>query len=110
MTPEDLQQIAQLVAAAEQRIIARQDRAVETIATETSAFREETNARFAAIDRQFEAVHSRLDRTNNMLTLLQGGTTTLNTWADRADRHTFDQQREIDEIKRRLEALEKKAS
>lgn len=63
MRDEDLQQIGQL-------ITTRLDRAVETIAGEISAFRAETNARFEAIDRQFEAVHNRLDNAVAILTLL----------------------------------------
>jgi hypothetical protein len=64
--------------AAVEAIASRQDRAVEVIATGISSFRTEVNARFAAVDRNFSDLHRRLDRTNEMLTLLQGSTTTLN--------------------------------
>ncbi|MDR3703568.1 MAG: hypothetical protein P4L56_28220 [Candidatus Sulfopaludibacter sp.] len=53
-------------------LTARQDRAVEAIATEISSFRTEANAHFAAVDRNFTDLHRRLDRTNEMLMLLQG--------------------------------------
>jgi hypothetical protein len=95
-------------------IAARQDRAVEAIASEISSFRTEVNERFAAVDRNFTDLHRRLDRTNEMLTLLQGSSTTLNQWADRLDvdlsqRHRA-QDHAIEELRRRIEALEKKAS
>jgi hypothetical protein len=55
------------------------DAAVEAIAGEISAFRTEVNTRFTGIDRQFEAVRSRLDRSTEILTALQGSTIALNT-------------------------------
>ncbi|HWC98943.1 MAG TPA: hypothetical protein VG456_19420 [Candidatus Sulfopaludibacter sp.] len=114
MTPEDKAEIAELLTATEQRLRENQDRAVETVAGEISAFRREVNERFAGLDRQFTTIHSRLDRSTEMLTLLQGSTTILNTWADRNDRIRGDQQATMEaqilDLRRRLEALEKKAS
>jgi len=90
------------------------DAAVEGIATEISSFRTEVHERFVAVDRNFTDLHRRLDRANEMLTPLQGSSTTLNQWADRLDvdlsqRHRA-QDSAIDELRRRIEALEKKAS
>jgi hypothetical protein len=87
------------------------DRAVETIAAEISATREELTARMT---REFQALHSRLDNTTNMLTLLQGTTTTTHAHIDRMDSLNAARQNATDQaiadILRRLAALEKKAS
>jgi transposase len=87
------------------------DRAVEAIAAEISATRQELSATMA---REFTAVHARLDNTNNMLTLLQGASTITHTHIDRTDSINAARQAATDQvianIRRRLEALEKKAS
>ena len=87
------------------------DAAVETIAAEISSTREELNARMT---REFQALHSRLDNTTNMLTLLQGTSTTTHAHIDRMDGINAARQiatdQTIADILRRLSALEKKAS
>jgi hypothetical protein len=73
MTPEDIAQItaivtaseqrtkadtASAIAAAEQRIIARQDRAVESIAAEFSTLRGEIKSRFQAVELRLERIEN----------------------------------------------------
>ena len=111
MTPEELDQIRQVVAASEARILVRQDRAPESFATDLTQVSEETRAHLQAIDR-------RLDRLTEQVRLLQMSVAAFNKWADNLDRDHLAhgstqaaQQRAIDqlaaevaEIKRRLDA------
>lgn len=50
------------IAAAEERLSAKQDRAVEMIAGELSRLREEMNQRFEYVDKRFNMVERRLER------------------------------------------------
>jgi len=55
-------QLRQEIAALEERLTARQDRAVELVAGEISRVREEMNQRFEYVDQRFNMVERRLER------------------------------------------------
>ena len=82
MTSEDLAQLTTvftaIVAAAEQRLTARQDRAVASIATEISQLRSEMNTRFETADRRAERLAENLRAIH---TQLAG----IDRWADSLD-------------------------
>jgi chromosome segregation ATPase len=88
--------------------------AAQTITAASSAnltdLRNELLARFTDIDR-------RLDRYHDELLLIQTSMVSLNRWAERLDKdqaalgqNYFTQQRAIEDLRRRVEAIEKKAS
>jgi hypothetical protein len=111
MTPEDIRAIIrEELAAAETRISANQDRAVEAIATEISTVREELSTRLSAVERE-------LERGTESLRIVQLSLNNVNRWAEKLDKdqaalgqNYFDQRRAIEDLRRRVESLERKAS
>lgn len=71
MTPEDLEQIRQIVAEqiaeSEARIKALQERAMVAVADEFTELRTELGRRFAEIDRRLDGLDRRVDRINEGL-------------------------------------------
>ncbi|HYW44373.1 MAG TPA: hypothetical protein VE959_16040 [Bryobacteraceae bacterium] len=116
MTDEDLNQIAALLSAAEQRLTAllsateqrltdKQDAAIEMVAGEISGLRQEMDRRFDSTDRRLERVENQLYN----LTLQSLGMSKSLTDAERLDSATAatlaSQQKAIDDLYAKLAAL-----
>jgi hypothetical protein len=114
MTPEDLDQIGAIVAAAEQRIIERQDRAVEAITANMSDLRAEIHTRFDKVDVRFDVLERRTERieTHMLAIMLQtAGMSKSLTEAEPTDSSfaasLSAQQRAIDDLAARVAKLER---
>jgi predicted nucleic acid-binding Zn-ribbon protein len=114
MTPGEINAlraaIREDITAAGQRVAERQDRAVESIAAEFGQLRQELSARVDNLTRTVE-------RHTEMLRAVQIGQNSISNWADRLDKdqaaigqNYFSQQRVLDDLRRRVEQLEKRAS
>jgi len=116
MTDEDLNQIAALLSAAEQRLTAllsateqrltdKQDAAIEMVTGEISGLRQEMDRRFDSTDRRLERVENQLYN----LTLQSLGMSKSLTDAERLDSATAatlaSQQKAIDDLYAKLAAL-----
>ncbi len=118
LTTQDLEQITEVVAAAvnasEQRIIARQDRAVESIATEISVLRGEMNSQFERVYDRFDSIDRRGDRLAEDVTGIHGQIAGINTefkgmsrWADSLDSSNSKIHETLQRYDRRIADLER---
>jgi len=114
MTNEDLNQIREIVTASEQRMMERQERAMEALTANLSDLRNEMNSRFETVDRRFESLERRLERTSETLISIDSRMSALTKWADTLDRDNLAlantqsaQQRTIDDLAARVAKLER---
>ena len=114
MTPEDFEQIRAIVTASEERLIGRQDRAVETIAQEMSQMRAEFNSRLEELSRRIDAVTERLDTLANAVISIDARQSSLlraidklQTNRDQSDVTMAAQQRAIDQLAARIAKIER---
>ena len=111
MTPEDLDQIRQIV---REEISGRMDRAMTAVADEFTQLRSELDRRFAEVDRRFEGLDRRMERINEGMRAVEVRMAALSKWADNIDRDNVNtaatqaaQQRAIDQLAARVARIEK---
>jgi hypothetical protein len=114
MTPEDIrsiireelaavrQELREEIAAAEKRVAANKDRAVQALSIEINIMRQEFSTRLNAVERA-------LERNGEALRLAEVSLVDVNRWADQLDKSQvslgqshFDQRRAIEELRRRM--------
>jgi len=114
MTPEDIAQITAIVADSEQRLIARQERAIEAIGNDFSELRQEFKALLQPIATRLTTVEHRLDNFLQTLISVDQRMTALLRQSDRLERDNGTmlttqavQQTAIDQLAQRVTKLER---
>jgi hypothetical protein len=114
LTPEDIAQITALVADSEQRLIARQEHAIEAIGNDFSELRQEFKGLLQPIATRLGTVENRLDNFLQTLISVDQRMTILVRQSDRLERDNGTmlttqavQQTAIDQLAQRLTKLER---